>query len=452
MSRPQANTRAPERFYEPNIIHNPLTWFGIWTPQGWLVHRKRWGRAQRVTRTIRADGTTSFFPGALRPSPDQPISWDDNLHLEDDPFTDGGIYPCDPRVEYPAGTPRWAVSHSLLCYPVADHGLFTHEYTWNMSTGDLHTHFRRHVRVEEGEVGPGGDTVRVACTPISTTIEGNRLYPQCNSAVRGVWLASDKSGRNLYTERVVRLTPFRNGVYATLPRSPVVQCRGIFPVRSTDPLDELFDPATREAADWSAVADRMHIPLDCPRVAMLRPSYRQVHSSVYEGPISVPETDEGVVDGSLVAEIEGRLGARFEPGGVGYAAAGEVAADARGYGGYDPRLDLDGDGQITAHDVTEARRHVGRRVRLNYYRSGYFGGDWVSTGSGLLCPEHTAGKLAVVDYDVGGGYDAAAGVVRLLHPAPPGTKVYVEYFHDAPPACDIIVHTYVEDVTESESS
>ena len=83
----------PERIYEPNIIHNPFTWMGIWTPDGWRVHKKRWGKAERFTVRLNGDGKTTFFPGALRDPETNRVEWQDDLHLKDDPFTDAGIYP-----------------------------------------------------------------------------------------------------------------------------------------------------------------------------------------------------------------------------------------------------------------------------------------------------------------------------------------------------------------------
>jgi len=112
---------APLRIYEPNIIHNPAVWMGIWTPHGWRIHKKRWGKAVRKTIYLSGDGQTTFFPNALCDPDTGKMAWQDDLHLKDDLYTDEGIYPADPRVEYPLGQPRWAVSHTLLNYPVADH-------------------------------------------------------------------------------------------------------------------------------------------------------------------------------------------------------------------------------------------------------------------------------------------------------------------------------------------
>src|SRR4051812_13932147 len=128
---PKTEQDQPVRIYEPNIIHNPTDWFGVQTPHGWRVHRRRFGQAQRLTIRLSGDGRTTFFPHVLRDPETGAMGWRDDLHLKDDPFTDRGIYPSEPRVEYPVGRPRWAISHTLLCYPVADHNLYTHEYTWD---------------------------------------------------------------------------------------------------------------------------------------------------------------------------------------------------------------------------------------------------------------------------------------------------------------------------------
>ena len=171
----------------PNIVHNPLNWMGIWTPQGWRIHRKRWGPAEKITVYLSGDGRTTVFPEALCDPSFGHVAWSDDLHATDDPLTDGGIYPCDPRVEYPVARPRWAISHTLLCFPVADHTLYTHEYVWDLAHGHLHTHFRRHVALEQARTDPhSGRTVTVANVPLSTTIEGNVRYTLPNSAVRGL--------------------------------------------------------------------------------------------------------------------------------------------------------------------------------------------------------------------------------------------------------------------------
>ena len=440
--------QPPLRIYEPNIIHNPLKWFGVWTPQGWRVHEKRWGNAECVTVRLNGDGQTTFFPEALKALRSGKVEWQDDLHLADDSFTDGGIYPCDPRVEYPPGQPRWAISHTLLCYPVADHTLYTHEYTWDMRHGYLQTHFRKHVLSEECCTdGATGLTVRVKHRPISTGIEGNVQYPLLNSAVRGVWHNADKSGRNLYARRVVQLLPMHNAVYGIIPQTPVVQCHGVWKALPEDPLGDLFDSGTGFCRDERRLIEQLRIHIDEPRIGMIRPKYHQVHSLAYEGEVSVPAAEDVVVDEAYLERIRSRLGARFQTGRVGYGATGIAGQDAAGYPGYDANYDLNGDGVIDARDLDRAAVHLGKTVRHNRYLSGYFGGDWVSTGSGLLEPEHRPGIPVIVDYEYGGGYDAEAGVIHLLKTPGPNQPVWVEYVHDVPAEPgegNIVVHLYRE--------
>lgn len=439
----------PERIYEPNIIHNPLTWMGIWTPHGWRVHKKRWGRAERLTVTLSGDGRRTFFPGALCDPVSKRVEWQDDLHLKDDPFTDAGIYPSDPRVEYPAGRPRWAVSHTLLCYPVADHTLYTHEYTWDMTHGHLQTHFRKHVQLEEAVTdNHDGMTVRVRHTPISRTIEGNVHYPLPNSAVRGVWREPDKSGPNLYARRVVQKIAMHNGVYAVAPRTPVVQCHGMYEMTSTEADDtKMFDAATGECRDLDRLRDAWFIPIDQPKLGLLRFPVRREKSRVYEGEVGMTAEMFGEVDQSQLKLLEERLGAKLEMGLVGYAHENAVDSDDKGYRGYDCTFDLNNDGVIDEQDRAILAAHLGRRVRYNLYLDAYFGGDWLTTSINIGNTEHQPGTPALADYEYGGGYDAESGTVRLLETPGPGERVYVEYHHDAPAEPgegNIVIHLFRE--------
>lgn len=438
----------PERIYEPNIIHNPFTWMGIWTPHGWRIHKKRWGRGKRTVVTLSGDGHTTFFPEALVDPRTKQVGWQDDLHNRDDSFTDGGIYPCDPRVEYPVGQPRWAVSHTLLCYPVADHGLYTHEYTWDMTHGHLQTHFRKHVRLEEARTDSDrGTTVKVRHTPISQTIEGNVQYPLANSAVRGVWPDSAKSGPNLYSRRITQLIRMHNGGYAIAPHTPVVQCYGMYPVLPGDPTDAtVFDPQTGECVDPQRLVELFLIPLDEPKLGMLRHPTRKVFSSLYEAEMDLLAEGVGVVDDTHLQKFRDRLGTSYKPGSVGYANENEVDSDAKGYQGYDCTFDLNGDGVIDEQDLECMKRNLGRRVRFNLYLDAYFGGDWLTT-SICLDVEHRPGQMAIADYEYGGGYDAQTGTIQLLDTPGPDQQVWVEYHHDVPaePGEDNIkVHLYQE--------
>ncbi|MCC6422566.1 MAG: hypothetical protein IT447_03740 [Phycisphaerales bacterium] len=437
---------TPLRIYEPNIIHNPKTWMGIWTPHGWRVHQKRWGKAKCITVKLSGDGKTTFFPRALLDPKTSRVEWQDDLHLKDDPYTDGGIYPSDPRVEYPAGRPRWAVSHTLLCYPVCDHNLYTHEYTWDMTHGHLQTHFRNHVLLEEARTDSrDGKTVRIRNTPISQTIEGNVHYPMPNSAVRGVWADPDKRGENLYTKRIVQLIPMHNGVYGISPKLPVVQCHGMFQVLANDPLDKAFDSTTGLCTDPARVIEQMLIPLDEPKIAFLKLSIKLVKSKLYQGDIGMIDQPYAVVDEAHIARARERIGSRFVMGRVGYGYENAIGK-AHDYNGYEHFFDLNNDGLIDEADIQRISRHLGRKVRHNIYHGAYFGGDWLSTTI-CLNNEHTPGTPCIADYEYGGGYDAQTGVIHLLNTPGPDQPVWVEYHHDAPAEAgdeNIVLHLYRE--------
>lgn len=436
----------PERIYEPNIIHNPAHWMGIWTPHGWRIHKKRWGHAKRITVRLSGDGRTTFFPEAIRDPATGRIEWSDDLHVTDDSLTDGGIYPCDPRVEYPIGRQRWAISHTLLCYPYADHTLYTHEYTWDLVHGHLQTHFRRHVALEEAQTDSAtGSTVAVAHAPISTVIEGNVRYSTPNSAVRGVWDNPDKSGRNYYTRRAVQLLSMDNAVYVTTPHMPVVQCHGLYLTDPQDSLGQVFDSVTGECRDLEQLAERMNVPLEAPRLGMIRLPARNVWSNVYGCEIGIPAETTGNIGVDHLDKLVERIGDRFRFGEVGYGAASSFDGDV-GAAGYVPAFDFNGNDEIDADDAEFLRRHVGRRVRYNLYLDAYFGGDWLSSYY-CVAAEHRPGTPIIADYDYGGGYDSQAGVIRLLDTPGPGKRVWVEYHYDAPAEPgenNIRVHLYRE--------
>ena len=440
----------PERIYEPNIIHNPFTWMGIWTPQGWRVNRKRFGKAQRLNVTLSGDGKTTFFPEALIDPDTRRIEWRDDLHLTDDPFTDGGIYPADPRVEYPSGRPRWAVSHTLLCYPVADHTLYTHEYTWDLTHGHLQTHFHKHVMLEEARTDAiDGRTVRVQHTPICASIEANIAYPLLNSAVRGVWKNPQKQGTNFYARRVVQRIAMYNGVYLIAPHTPVVQCHGIWQALPEDRLDELFDRETDLCKDRSRLIEQCRISLDEPKLGMFQPKYRQVKSDVYEGEIALPTEQHAPVSEERLKALRKRLGSKFIPGKVGYGAANSFDGNAEDLAtaGYQCAYDFNNDGVIDHRDADILERHLGRIVRANLYFGGYFGGDWLST-AWCLEPNHRPGVEVIADYEYGGGYDSQTGVIRLLETPGPNQPVWVEYHHETPAERgedNIVVHLYREE-------
>jgi hypothetical protein len=422
---------------------------GIWTPHGWRVHRKRFGKAIRKTIQLSGDGKTTFFPGALCDPATQRVEWQDDLHLKDDPLTDSGIFPCDPRVEYPPGRDRWQVSHTLLAGVVADHNLYTHEYTWDMTHGHLYTHFRTHVVCETARTDKrDGQTVQVSRTPISTTIEGNVSYPLNNSAVRGVWADPDKLTANLYTRRVVQLLAMHNGVYAISPYSPVVQCHGLYPVNQDDPIDSLFDRRTHECTDRRRLQEELHIPLERPKLGMvdMKQSLRLVPSRLYESEIWQLTENVRVVTPRDIEAVRERAGSKFVPGACGYAFEPTQDQSHEGYRGYNASFDLNSDGVVDERDVELIAGHVGKRVRYNLYQHAYFGGDWLST-SVATNPELDPGDLLVADYEYGGGYDSQTGVIRLQETPGPDQPVWIEYYYDAPAEPgenNIVVHLYRE--------
>ena len=440
----------PERIYEPNIIHNPLTWMGIWTPAGWRVHQKRFGKAKRLSVALSGDGKTTFFPHALLDPDTGKVEWQDDLHLTDDSLTDGGIYPADPRVEYPANQPRWAISHTLLCYPVADHNLYTHEYTWDLTHGHLQTHFRKQVLLEEARTdATTGRTVRVRNTPISRTIEGNVEYPLPNSSVRGVWTNPQKSGDNLYTRRIVQRIAMHNGVYLIAPHSPVVQCHGLWQVLPEDPMEELFDKDSGCCKDTARLIEQCRISLDVPKLGMFQPKYKPVKSDVYGAEISLPTEQHAPVAVERLKALQKLIGSKFELGKVGYGASNSFDGDAEDLAsaGYQCAYDFNNNGVIDDDDAAMLESHLGRIVRANLYFGAYFGGDWLST-AWCLQPEHQPGVEVIADYEYGGGYDSQTGVIHLLGTPGPNRPVWVEYHHDAPADAgenNIVVHLYREE-------
>ncbi len=438
-----------ELIYEPNIIHNPSKWMGIWTPQGWRIHRKRFGKARRYCVHLSGDGKTTHFPTALISKSTGQSTWREDLHLEgsDDPFVDGGIYPCDPRVEYPVGRPRWAVSHTLHHYPYADHGLYTHEYTWDLRRGYLQTHFRQHVRLEEAVTdAKDGRTVLTRHKPISRTIEGNVHYPLPNSAVRGVWLNRDKSGENLYTRRRTRWLPMANGVYLVIDGCPVVQCHGLYHFEEHEDPSRLFDSTTGDCLDSDRLEGEYLVPISEPKVSLFLPRLMDVPSKIYEQNVKVPAERFVTIGPERLEHLERRMGTAFKHGCVGYGDARYRCAHIEGNFGYFPEFDFESDGTITQADRERLEPWVGKTVRSNLYVHAYYGGDWMS-GCVLLEPNHLPGRKVVVDYEQGAGYDADSGTIRLWETPGPNQPVWIEYHYDAPAEKgedNIRVHLYEE--------
>ena len=423
----------PHKFH-PSISVNPREYFGLWTPQGWKTHRMRRLATRSESVTASGDGMTTVFSGFAENACAV-------VHDPDDPHSDGGIYPSGPRVEYPPGRARWAVSHTFLAYPHADQTLHGEEFTWSHPRGELATHFREHVALEEAITDPvDGLSVRVKNTPISRIVTGNYAYDLCNSAVRGVWLNEDKSGGNLYVRDRIRICHPVNAIYVTVG-GPVVQVRGIWKFRHGD---EAAFSGTGDCVDHDLLI-RRGIPLDCPKLGMVGYATKLVDSRFYGGAVELIDSDFVEIDASWLAALQSCRDKPFGEQQVGYAGwkSWDHMTHIWGVAGYYAvNFDFNDNGIVDVEDEKTFKCAVGRAVRPNYYSAGYFGNDWLSAGV-LLAPEMSDIAPVICYWQQGGGYDAESGEVRLTRSPGPGRRVFVEYFHDSPAAAgdgNILVH------------
>lgn len=408
--------------YAPNILRNPRHFFGTWTPEGWRTHRISQAKTAAERVVFSGDGKRSEFAGL-------PDDVAEGVHDASDEASDGGIYPSVPRVEYPPGRPRWAVSHTFLAYPVADQTLYEQEYVWEAEK--LHTHFRRHVLLEESVTGPGdGLSCFTQNRRLSTVIAGNKVYPLCNSAVRGVWDNPEKTGRNYYSRRIVKRCASHNAVYVVVKEQPVLQCHGIWKHLAGDEAAFAADGSFRD----EALLVKNGIPLDCPKLGLTGYGLKRVPSDFYGGTVEVVDGKNVTIDERMLAALQSCRDVPCQPDGVGFAAwkHWDHAEHINGVPGhYAFAWDLNENGVVDAEDEEALRRNIGRKVRVNYYSAAYFGNDWLSTGI-LLNPEMQGGEPLVCAWDQGAGYEAESGEVRLFETPGPGKKVYVEYHYDEP--------------------
>lgn len=409
--------------YEPNILSNPRTHFGVWTPDGWKVHQKRWIKTRPFEVFLSSDGKRTRF--------ELPNDFLEDAHDAEDKFTDGGIYPAEPRVAYPVGRPRWAISHTFLAYPFADKTLYEQEYVWDRERGVVETFFRQHVVCEEGVTDDrDGMTVRVNHHRISRVVVGNKAYPHCNSAVRGVWSSPDKRGTNYYTQERLMLLPSTNAVYIRVPHTPVVNCLGLWKAR---PADGAFFDSDGNCADHEGLL-KAGIPLDAPGVAAFGYRFRKVRSRFYNADLELFAEDEVTVSETSLANLRAAKGIPFQEHKVGYAGWGNwdhVAQIEGNKGYYCVTFDFNHNGVVDDEDEETLRRHIGKRYRVNYYSGAYYGWDWLSVGVGLNA-EMQGGEPVICYWTKGAGYEAEQGVVRLFSTPGPNQRVYVEYHHDRP--------------------
>jgi len=394
-------------------------------------------KAQRIIKAWRGlawPGPVEFFSGDGETTTFKPRNKiTDHIHDFSDPFSDFGIFLSNPKVEYPVGRRRWADSHTFLCFQIADGALYGHEYVWNVADNTITTHFHHHVVIEEVTVNQDGQSVTVAHKPISTGVEvrGNVFSRKCTSAVRGVWDNPEKQGANYYVRRANVITPYKRLFYFRPLHAPVVNQLGIWVVDESEHPERFFD-GIGNCTDVEGVINELLIPLHEPKIlAWTQEQYkptgerdrfaRRIPRKMWVDLSPVPPA-------SILDPV---LGAGFE-----HSHCGNAGIQQDLDNGYRNGLDINCDGIIDEEDKRILARHAGEVYRMNVGDYGYFGINWLSTGQ---CPRSTnlltnEAVIFVCSYDYGAGYDPDTGVVRLFQPAKPGTKLYIEYHYDAPPA------------------
>jgi len=431
------------RWYESNIISNPsLTkkpwYFGIHTIEGWRCHTAREIKAKRSELYFSGDGQkTVFTPDDVTKGDTLELNLADDIHLLDEnEFTDSGIYPTDPRIQYPVGTDRWAISHSLLYFLVADHNLYTHQYVWEAKNSTFQTFFHKHAELEEVTTdSKDGKTVKTANAPISATIEGNKYYPLQNSAVRGVWDNPEKKGKNYYARTLTTLQKTHNWVYIICPHTPILQTYGIWTVGPDDKAHKYFDK-NGMCIDKESVIGNLNIPLHNPRIIMtFAPRTIKKYSDVYDCDMACAPHDALIeMNEDYIGMMSKWLGKKYKEGVGGYNDIGVHCGVCYEHevmqGTYLPQLDINMDGVIDEKDIAIARGELGNKYRCNYYTEAYFGGsEWLSSGGAMA---HDLHSDVICMYQQGAGYNISTGQVKLFDTPGPGKKMYIEYFYDAP--------------------
>ena len=376
-----------------------------------------------VIETLSGDGETTTFRPKTR--------FASLVHDRADPFTDFAIYHSDPKIEYPIGRRRWAISHTYLSFQVID-GAFHHkEYTWNVDEQTITTHFHEPA-FEPAELNPDGRSVTVSRTPISTGIEvrGNVHQGHCTSAVRGVWDNPQCEGTNYYVRRANVLLPYRSLYYFRPLHTPVVNQYGIWTVDESERPERFFD-AEGNCRDVESVRRELLIPLHQPKIlAGNMESYRPngPDDTVATRICEVMRPDLTPVPAP--AYLDGSRGARYE-----HSRCGIAGIQQGNDNGYRCHYDINSDGVIDEQDQELLAGEAGAVYRANLGDSGYFGMNWLSMGwTGRATATFDEPRLFVCSYDYGAGYDPLTGTIRLFESPPPGRKLYVHYHHDAPAA------------------
>jgi len=357
-------------------------------------------------------------------------------HVNDfaDPFSDCGIYLANPKMEYPIGRRRWAISHTFLFFPVIDASLYDHEYTWDIENNTITTHLREHVELEEVTANADGKSVTVNNTPISTAIEtrGNVFTKKCNSAVRGVWDNPQKQGKNYYVKRANIMTSLKKLFYFEPLHRPVVNQFGIWVVDESERPERFFD-SDGNCIDIGAVAEELLIPLHEPKVlAWSLEEYKPAGSDDSYSKRLPKKMWPDLTPVPQASVLDPVLGVNFI-----HSHCGLAGFEQDNDNGYKNGWDINSDGIIDERDKEILTRHAGEVYRMNVGDYGYFGFNWLSLGNWVRSQkvysleENEARKaILVCSYDYGAGYDADSGKVDLFESVEPGKKMYVEYHHD----------------------
>ena len=401
-----------------------------------------------VIEYLSGDGEKTTFP--LR----YPIM--DRVHDRDDPFCDGGIFRSDPKVEYPHGTRRWAVSHTFLSYPITDGALYDKEYIWDVRTNTITTHFHEHVLLEPARTDASGLRVEVARRPISTGVyvRANHFTKRCTSAVRGVWDNPEKQGKNYYSRRTVILTERQMIIYFPSKHQPILNQCGVWEVDESEHPERFFD-AQGICTAPDSVIEELRIPLHEPKIMagawkLEQTDLGHIHfeaGRALPGSVTLVNNFQPVPPPEYIGPL---MGSRFVPGFVGYAAhetkdEGDRPPEYAAGVGYSGFRDINDDGQIGEWERDFLREHQGEVWRVNVGDAGYFGVGWLSPGLGSAIIAKQPYRRFVASYDYGGGYDPDAGGIDLLDSPGPNREVFVEYHYDAPaaPGENIKVHLHL---------
>ena len=356
----------------------------------------------------------------------------DHIHDFCDPFSDFGIFMSNPKVEYPIGRHRWSNSHTFLAYPIADGALYGCEYTWNTKENTITTHFNKRIPLEEVTVNLDGQSVIVRHKPISTGVElrGNVFSKENSSAVRGVWDNPEKKGTNYYAQRANILTGYKDLYYFRPLHKPIVNQLGIWMVDECERPERFFD-STGECIDIDGVIEELLIPLHEPKIlAWTLEQYKPTSPNdrfAKRLPQHMRQDLSPVPPASIITPI---LGTQFRHDQCGY-----TGLRKNNLNGYKNGLDINSDGIIDEKDKHILDQHAGKIYRMNIGDYGYFGFNWLSTGQSPRSKNIREGRsIFVCSYDWGAGYNSDTGIINLRKKANPGTKLYVEYFHDVPAA------------------